>query len=266
MIFYLGTHLPYWVRDERFVGHRLFLSIRTLRRSFPRGPALVDYAVDSGGFQELRLFGRWTVSPRAYLDELLSLRDGLGKFDWAAQQDWMCEPFIRQRTRKSVREHQRRTVDNYLALTAAEPDLPILPVLQGYHPDDYIDHFHQFRVAGIDLGRVPLVGVGSVCRRQGTAEAARIIETVASLGVRPHGFGFKSQGLRLCRFMLRSADSLAWSFAARYGPPLRGCRHGRRGTGNCANCPEYARLWGNRIVGDLIDARAFEPGNPWLFT
>jgi hypothetical protein len=64
------------------------------------------------------------------------------------------------------------------------------------------------------------VGVGSVCKRNGTPEQ---IEAVldAIHNVRPdlrlHGFGVKLTSLRsgLIRSRLYSADSMAWSFAAR---------------------------------------------------
>jgi hypothetical protein len=61
---------------------------------------------------------------------------------WAAPQDWMCEPIVinggtagGQRfagTHLSVAEHQRRTVANYAQLRDLAPDLPIIPVVQGW--------------------------------------------------------------------------------------------------------------------------------------
>jgi len=36
-----------------------------------------------------------------------------------------------------------------------------------------------------------------------------------------------------------TTDSLAWSYGARYSPPLQGCR----GHKNCANCLTYALSW-----------------------
>lgn len=262
LTFYLGTHVPSWLADPRFSRVRLFVSVRALRRSHPKTPAVAPYAVDSGGFQELNLFGRWTVGPRHYLDELLYLWDRLGPFDWAAQQDWMCEPFVLAKTGKTVREHQLRTVDNFAALRSAEPHLPVVPVVQGWHPDDYLAHVGMFRAAGFDPSREPLVGVGSVCRRQGTAEAAEIVGAVAGCGIRVHGFGFKTQGFRLCRHVLASADSLAWSFAARRKPPLPGCSHGRTGRGNCVNCPRYALRWAAGVNSYLLDHYALDVGNP----
>jgi hypothetical protein len=52
-------------------------------------------------------------------------RDEIGSLDWAAPQDWMCEPFILAKTGLSVREHLRRTVADYLRLTELAPDLRV---------------------------------------------------------------------------------------------------------------------------------------------
>jgi hypothetical protein len=60
----------------------------------------------------------------------------------------------------------------------------------------------------------------------------------ARLGDRLHAFGLKRQGLGLARHLLKSADSMAWSYRARRSPPLTGCTHK-----SCANCMIYALLW-----------------------
>ena len=55
------------------------------------------------------------------------------------------------------------------------PDLPIIPVVQGQHPEQYLYCVDLYRtLAMVDLTTEPLVGVGSVCRRQGTDEAGQI--------------------------------------------------------------------------------------------
>jgi hypothetical protein len=61
--------------------------------------------------------------------------------------------------------------------------------------------------AGVRLADYPLVGLGSVCRRQATGE---ITEIVRSLGVvlRLHGFGVKTSGLASYGRWLHSADSM----------------------------------------------------------
>lgn len=262
--FYLGTHQPQWLADARFADVPLFVSRRRLaeRKTLPR--ALGDWALDSGGFTELQMHGRWTIGPRAYADEVRRFRDEVGGLAWAAPQDWMCEPIVIAGgqaargivfagTGLSVEEHQRRTVENFLELRSIAPDLPFVPVLQGWEVFDYWRCEERYARAGVDLAREPVVGVGTVCRRQGTAAATTIMRTLAAGGLRLHGFGFKVLGIRASVDDLSSADSLAWSDTARRSDPLPG--HDKPGPGrrtghiNCANCAEYALGWRSRLVG-----------------
>ncbi|MFF8599537.1 hypothetical protein ACF065_25975 [Streptomyces sp. NPDC015232] len=254
MRFYLTTHKRHWVR---VTGVPLFLKAEhfTQARTLPQ--ALGPYAVDSGGFTELQQHGRWTRSPRQYVDDLRRIWEGVGPFDWAAPQDWMCEPIVIAGgqagpitfagTGLSVAEHQRRTVANFLELRSLAPDLPIIPVLQGWELQDYEHCLSLYERAGVDLAREPTVGLGSVCRRQSTREGAAIVTTLAAHGLRLHGFGFKTLGLEQVGHLLASADSLAWSYHARKRPPLPGHTTHK----NCANCLDYALKWRSRVLGAL---------------
>lgn len=244
-VFYLGTHQPGWLAR---VDVPLFVSRRRLAdvRKLPR--ALGAWALDSGGFSELNLFGRWTVSAVDYSVEVRRFHDEVGNMDWAAPQDWMCEPWVVAKTGLSITEHQERTIDNYVDLASRAPDLPWIPVLQGWAFGDYLRHAEAYVLRGVDLERVPVVGVGSVCRRQHTVEAEEIIRALAECGLRLHGFGFKQRGLVACADALTSADSMAWSFNARRTPVLLdGCV----GHKNCANCLRYALAWRSELLTKL---------------
>ncbi len=239
--FYLGTHEVAWLaRTDAplFVSHR---------RLVERRRALGAWALDSGGFTELSLHGRWTTSPAAYAAAVRRYRDEIGGLAWAAPQDFMCEPFMLARTGLTVRQHQERTVANLLELRALAPDLPFVPVLQGWGLADYVHHcIELYDRAGVDLRAEPVIGLGSVCRRQSTGEIHAIVESLAWLGLRLHGFGVKTSGLGRYAEHLASADSLAWSYDARRGDPLPGHRHR-----NCANCLPYALRWHSQIVERL---------------
>lgn len=154
-----------------------------------------------------------------------------------------AEPFVVDKTGLSVEEHQERTVENYLTLRAMAPDLPFIPVLQGWMLDDYLHCVDLYALAGVDLTALPLVGIGSVCRRQNTAEVDHIVSTVASLGIALHGFGVKTVGLTAYASQPESADSLAWSYRARNAPALPGCTHK-----SCANCPRFALRWREKVL------------------
>ena len=248
MKFFLGTHRPHWLANTTVP---LFVSDRTLRayKTLPR--ARGSWALDSGGFTELSQHGTWATGPsaRVYADRVRRYRDEISGLVWAAPQDWMCEPFITDRTGLTVTEHQHRTFANFLELRTIAPELPFAPVLQGWTKDDYLTCARMYDEAGVDLAAEPTVGIGSVCRREGTNEAADIIAAVrvAVPGIRLHGFGIKTSGLGKYGSMLASSDSMAWSFAARRQPALPGCT----GHKNCANCPRFAFQWRERVLAAL---------------
>ncbi len=249
-IFFLGTHHPGWLAH---LDVPLFISARRLRlcKKLPR--AMGVWSCDSGGFSELKLFGEWRTSPKQYVREVRLWWDEVSKLEFAAIQSWMAEPFMLEKTGLSVQEHQRRTITSYLELRDLAPELPWLPVLQGWEVRDYLDHLDQYARAGVNLAALPLVGLGSVCRRQATAQVEGLIARLAlDGGLKLHVFGMKQRGLLRCQDMLASADSMAWSFAARHAPPLPG--HETRHK-NCANCSEMALLWREKLLARLERAR-----------
>src|SRR5205807_2659774 len=109
------------------------------------------WALDSGGFTELRLHGGWLTTAAAYVAAVRRYRDEIGRLEWAAPMDWMCEPFMLAKTGLTVAEHQERTVANYLELRSLAPDLPFVPVLQGWSRDDYRRCATPYEKAGVDL-------------------------------------------------------------------------------------------------------------------
>jgi hypothetical protein len=241
--FFLGTHRPHWLGLLRVP---IFVSRRPLARYRKLPRATADWALDSGGFTELSMHGRWLTSPEMYAAEARRYRDEVGSLRWAAPQDWMCEPTVLQRTGLSVREHQRRTIDNYLELRRIAPDVPWIPVVQGWAEADYLRHVDAYERAGVDLRLLDTVGVGTVCRRQATAAAVAMVGKLAALGLRLHGFGIKMQGLRQMSGDLVSADSMAWSYSARRNPRIPGHAHK-----NCANCVTYALAWRRRLLATM---------------
>lgn len=243
MRFYLGTHMTGWLTltdTPLFVSHRRL----TQRRALPR--ARGRWALDSGGFTELSMHGRWTTTPGTYVQAVRHYRDEIGGLDWAAPQDWMCEPIMLAKTGLTVADHQARTVASVLELRALAPDLPFVPVVQGWRLDDYLACVDRYAAAGIDLTTEPTVGLGSVCRRQSTTEIADICTALASRGIRLHGFGVKTLGLTAYARHLVSADSLAWSYNARRNPPMTGHPHR-----SCANCLPWALRWRDRVLRSL---------------
>lgn len=247
--FYLGTHLPAWLGE--LVDVPLFVSHRRLagRRRLP--VATTPWALDSGGFTELSMFGHWKTTPVDYVACVRRYVTEIGNLVWASPQDWMCEPVILQQTGLGVAEHQRRTVNNYLELRTLAADLPFLPVLQGWTVSDYHAHVAAYERAGIDLTAEPVVGVGTLCRRQATTHLLAIVESLSVHGIRMHGFGVKATGLAQCADLLHSADSMAWSYRARMAARHPRTRPAGCTRANCANCLHYALEWRQHILTRL---------------
>lgn len=244
--FYLGTHQPGWLD---WIGVPLFVSDRRLREYKRLPVAAGPWALDSGGFTELSKYGSWANGPTPveYAARVTRYQRLIGQLQWAAPQDWMCEPFITAKTGLSVETHQWRTIDSLFDLRSLAPSVPWIPVVQGYTVDDYVRHVDMYRSVGVDLAAEALVGVGSVCRRQATDEVGAIFSAVRGVGVdRLHGFGLKKQGLAKWGHLLTSADSLAWSLDARRKPRMDECSGSAHK--NCANCPRYALAWRRELV------------------
>ena len=244
MEFYLGTHVP--VHLER-TEVPMFLSRRVLEKRKSSVKSIAPWALDSGGFSELKLNGAWKITPDEYV-EIVNRLNQTPNLRWAAQQDWMCEEVMLEKTGLTVREHQRRTVDNFIELRSLDCDVPIIPVLQGYTMDEYKECFEMFEAAGVDLRDEPVVGLGSVCRRQNTDDIERIVTCFHAKDLRLHGFGVKTLGLKRYGEMLESADSLAWSFGARYSQSHCSIHRENPTTKNCANCLTYALEWREKVV------------------
>lgn len=245
MKFFLGTHMENWL-DTLDVP--LFISHRRLRKRKRLPRARAPWALDSGGFTELSLNGGWETTEADYIKAVQLYQQEIGSLAWAAPMDWMCEPFVLSKTGLTVEDHQRLTVENYVNLRSAAPQLPFIPVLQGWTESDYYHGIDLYDRAGIDLAAQPLVGIGSVCRRQHEKEIGRIVGGIAQQGIRLHGFGVKTKGLQEYAWSLESADSLAWSYRARRSPALPGCTHK-----SCANCPRFALRWREKVLSEFVD-------------
>lgn len=211
MRFFTGLHQP---SDAQHFD-AAFVSVNRLRKR--KGPfAVGDWIMDSGAFTEISTHGHYRHSVAEYAQQIRRWK-GNGNLLAAVAQDWMCEPWIIEKTGLSVRDHQRLTVERYDALLAEDTGVYILPVLQGYKPEEYVDHL---RLYGERLTHGAWVGVGSVCKRNGDPGAIAAV-LIAIKRERPdlrlHGFGLKTTALAspLVTSLLETADSMAWSFHAR---------------------------------------------------
>ena len=131
--------------------------------------------------------------------------------------------------------------------------LQIYPVVQGSRIQHYEYCIHLFDKAGIDLRKLPVVGIGSVCRIQGTPEAVGIVRHVASIvgAGRLHAFGFKTEGLREVGHLVGRADSFAWGVDGMHTP---GCsfrlptKRGQRPHKHEGNCLRFMLEWRQGVI------------------
>ena len=212
MTFFVGLHML--AHLHRF--ERCMVNINRLERRVS-DIEVNEWIMDSGAFTEISKYGRHRRSVETYA-QYIRRWSRCGTLLAAVSQDWMCEPQVIERTGLSVEEHQKRTLKRYDALRKADTGgTYIMPVVQGYSLSDYYAHAKAYR------SRVKpnaWIGVGSVCKRnRHPAEVAAILQTVkkALPDVRLHGFGIKKTALAYApvREMLHTADSMAWSWAAR---------------------------------------------------
>lgn len=213
MRFYPGLHQ---LKDAKHFD-RCFLSINRLRRRKGNFLEVGDWIMDSGAFTEISKFGEYRHSVKEYASEARRW-ESFGNLELIVSQDYMCEDFILKKTGMAVKRHQRLTIERYQDLIACDLGTTIMPVLQGYDPQEYMRHLDMY---GDLLTKGMRVGVGSVCKRNASPD--KIVAVLAPIkkerpDLRLHGFGVKltSLGDKRVRKLLYSSDSMAWSTAARY--------------------------------------------------
>lgn len=210
--FFIGLHQP---SDAKNFATAMVSVNRLKDRVSPF--EVGDWMMDSGAFTTILTHGGYPEGVEVYAAHIRRWANN-GNLLCAVAQDYMCEPFMVAKTGLSVEEHQRLTIERYDALLRCDTGgVYIMPVLQGYTPADYVRHLEMY---GNRLAQGAWVGVGSVCKRNGDARAIEAVLCAIKArrpDLRLHGFGLKTTALRsgLVRSCLDTADSMAWSFAAR---------------------------------------------------
>lgn len=231
MRFFVGLHQP----SDAQHFNAVFVSVNRLRGR--KSDFIVgDWIMDSGAFTEISTHGHYREPVADYAAQIRRWKR-CGNMLAAVTQDYMCEAHILAKTGLTIADHQRKTIERFDAIRAENTGVYILPALQGWEPHEYADHVRQY---GKRLAHGAWVGVGGVCKRQGNINAIAAV-LLAIHRERPdlrlHGFGVKTTALQsgLIQRLLWTADSMAWSFAAR--------KLGRNG-----NDWKEARAWANRIT------------------
>jgi hypothetical protein len=211
--FFVGLDEPSDIRHFP----RACVSINRLRRraSVAHRPD-AEIILDSGAFTEVSRHGGYRHSVKDYA-AAARRACGFAPIVVIVAQDYMCEPFILRKTGLTVADHQRLTIERYVELLGEALPVPIMPVIQGYDPADYVAHIDAY---GDLLAPGAWCGVGSVCKRNGApGEVIEVLDAIKRRrpDLRLHGFGVKKTAILAAgvRANLYSADSMAWSYSAR---------------------------------------------------
>ncbi len=210
MIFYIGLHVLTLCKHF----DRSFVSVNILRKR-KSDFTVNNWVMDSGAFTEISTNGRFRNTVSEYAEQIDRWR-ACGNMELAVAQDYMCEPFVLAKTGMTVKEHQRLTIERYDELVELSP-VGVMPVLQGYMPEEYLTHLRQY---GDRVKHGMRVGVGSICKRNSKpSDIAEVLGTIKAErpDIKLHGFGLKITALANAYILslLESADSMAWSYRAR---------------------------------------------------
>jgi hypothetical protein len=226
------------------------------------------WMLDSGAFSQVVNYGDFLQDPKEYVRLCVRFQE-CGDLACVVSQDYMCEPQVIDKLKRiwgkeaSVRCHQRKTIDRYVQIKEEAQKqglkVPIMPVLQGWEVEDYVQHFKMYEEA--DLFDMPTVvyhpdpyggyfpsrrywgqwlGIGSTCKRNQSPEVVSTIldllydywdeQCIKAEGFRIHLFGYKQTGLKQSsiRDRIWSADSMAPDYAHRVECREKGIPRTRR--------------------------------------
>lgn len=232
MRFYIGLH----VITHAYEFEDSFISINILKKR-KSDINVSNWILDSAAFTQVSQLGDFEMSVKAYVSQI-NRWASCGHMIAAVSQDYMCEPFILKKWNRTVETHQLMTVSRFYNIIDCNPDVYILPVLQGYTLEDYLKCADMY-----DFSEGCYVGIGSVCKRnRNITEVKNILKGVIDYtGFNLHGFGLKLTALQnpdICK-LLSSSDSMSWSFNARAESNFT--------KGNRANDWTYAMEYYNKI-------------------
>lgn len=118
------------------------------------------WIMDSGAFSQVtspKNMGDFEMTPKQYVELAKRFEDN-GNLLCIVSQDYMCEPSVIELLKEMgfrkpginwVRKHQQMTVERYIEVRdeAIKQGLkaPVMPVLQGWEVEDYVDHYLLYR-------------------------------------------------------------------------------------------------------------------------
>jgi hypothetical protein len=205
-------------------------STRKVMRELKEPDVMINYATrdntpfntikqlftDSGGYSFIKGKGEYQTTNAEYLDYVEKHHPH--RF---ALRDYPCEPDVLEKHGRTVSDHQHMTVEAHSELLDQVEDRGIksepMSVIQGWETPEYLNHIDMLREAG---ALTDVVGVGSVCRRNATADILAVLNAVSdclSGSAKMHAFGVKTDVLRgNYPDRLKSVDTHSYDYRARY--------------------------------------------------
>lgn len=234
--FLVGLHQTsdLWRFEQCMVSVNRFRGPKGRKAAFPplgavmpkgRGVCRLKRAwLDSAAFTEVVGHGGYRHSAAEFAAEIVSISALFGgRLEFVSAQDYMCEAIALKATGLTLQDHQDMTIARYRELVAALAQLApdnaptVVPVLQGWTPEDYV---RCLRAYGDLLKPGAHVGVGSICKRN--SDPAAVLAILRAIKAeRPdlklHAFGLKLTALSNPEILalIETADSMAWSYHAR---------------------------------------------------
>lgn len=196
--FYVGMFNLYhcYLFDKSFVSANRLWKRKSLFE-------INEWIMDSGAFSEIQKHGDFVHEKEEYLDLAT-------KFNplYFVSQDYLVFDGDNE---AEIKEKQKKTIERFSWFFSKKQN--VMPVIHGNTPRQYLDHLKAY-----NFPNGAYVGVGSLVPK-GLGLKTWILEEIKSFrpDLKLHGFGLKKT--ELCNSRIReliySADSMAWSFAAR---------------------------------------------------
>ena len=157
MIFFTGIHN---LTHASKVDYSFISINRLIKRKKDFG--IRTWIMDSGAFSQVLTEGEHSLTAKEYADQIKRW-SRCGILVRAVAQDYICIDSILEKLGRTVEEHQEMTIRNYVDLIqeTKDCDVPIMPVLQGYEPEEYTTHVQDY---GSLLKANAWVGIGSIAR------------------------------------------------------------------------------------------------------
>jgi len=179
--------------------------------------------LDSGGYSFFIKWGKYPFSVEEYVSFANQIQDEYPLTEVAIM-DYACEPDINRTNLKTNKERIDSTIQNALSCIDYEPNLPWVPIVQGYTLQEYRYCLDQYKEVGLYDDDFHLWAIGSLCARKKVGGIRKIVVDLSrEINYPIHTFGMTITALKDPQifFNIHSSDSGAWSFNAKSHQKLR---------------------------------------------